>query len=246
MRPVIITGMGSSGTTHLWGVLSQDPKFNSCYCEPLHPNLPNEVEKDHYKAYTPELLGLHLPYFGEEDFVNDGLHNYISVLLSPGSLTKFIRLSKRMEWFCKKFPYVFIIVMVRDPRSVCVSLFEHANKELTIEGAATTLALWKHNMEVTFRALDKSLNPYTVVHYEDFCVFSEVCVDFIYRSLGRDIPIEVTTAYKEGFWGRFLKWQEPTNTNKVGAYEKLGDDFWKKALLVSKLNLEKYGYGGVK
>lgn len=140
MNPcVIINGMFRSGTTHLWKLLAADPAFERSYCEPLHPELPEQARIwPHYASYishpavadhwTADFSGSRLRLAANDEYPQ--LENYLRRLLLPGTLAKFVRTCLRLDWLAERFPTAVVVNLVRDPRAVCYSMLKHPGKDV--------------------------------------------------------------------------------------------------------------------
>lgn len=153
-RPLIISGMFRSGTTLLWRVLSADPLYENSFLEPLHPELPNEVEAvKAYKIYKkhPEILHKWSSSFYLEKFYltkeqeYPELKEYLSELICQNNLIKSTRTTLRLNWLLDRFLSAFVINVVRDPRAVC---FSYARKGNIKKQGFLKKAFWKLKSEI--------------------------------------------------------------------------------------------------
>jgi hypothetical protein len=241
MNPTFVCGVPRSGTTHLWGLLSCDPEFKPCYCEPLHPALPTQGEHwKHYQGYPSKALSLHHPGFGSDfyldpNIVDTELENYLKELLVANSLSKFIRINQRIAWLANCFPESFIIPIVRDPRSVCCSVlsgyddifspdiswsgFGYDSQFEDSPAYIKIFSSWKNSLE-RLEYLDKIKHNYILVNYEDLCALPEDVMSVLYDRIGRKVPKQVLNAITKGFGDLERPWQKPTSTLSIDTYEK--------------------------
>lgn len=134
MDPLVISGMFRSGTTLLWRILSSDEAFKDYLCEPLHSDLPAQVEKyGHYRFYKGVPMALQLwssAFHSKRIRLKKGdeypeLKAYLSLLIKNDTIIKFVRLCLRHGWFLENFPQVSLLNIIRDPRAVCHSFLKH-------------------------------------------------------------------------------------------------------------------------
>ena len=139
MKPVIVNGMFRSGTTLLWRILAADNAFVIYFCEPLHPELPNQIETfDHYRFYrqVPEAMERWSPDFHSKRLrlskvdSYPELQAYLSHLIRKGSLIKFCRMNLRLPWLQEIFSDTYVINIIRDPRAVCYSYLRNNQKPI--------------------------------------------------------------------------------------------------------------------
>lgn len=135
-EPIIITGMFRSGTTLLWRVVSADPFVKEYFPEPLHPQLPREIQLHrHYRVYEkcPSAMRRWSSSFHKEKFcLTPGdafpeLRDYLKELVHCGALIKFVRMTCRIGWLLDNFRDAYVINIVRDPRAVCYSYLKKAS-----------------------------------------------------------------------------------------------------------------------
>ncbi|MBD3407678.1 MAG: hypothetical protein GF411_16290 [Candidatus Lokiarchaeota archaeon] len=142
-NPVVINGMYRSGTSIFWRILSSDPVYKYRFYEPLHEELP--VLSEQHAAMKsireiPEIMEYWSHKFNyekikmgrEEKFPL--LKQYLEKILVNNSITKFTRIGLRCSWIRDRFPEVFFINLIRDPRAVCHSYLRRASKEYFLEG----------------------------------------------------------------------------------------------------------------
>ena len=138
-KPVIVNGMFRSGTTLLWRILAADHDFSIYFCEPLHPDLPNQIETfGHYRFYkqVPEAMEKWSPYFHSKRLrllkgeSYPELQTYLSHLIKKGALIKFCRMNLRLSWFQERFTNSYIINIIRDPRAVCYSYLKNNQRPI--------------------------------------------------------------------------------------------------------------------
>lgn len=139
MEPVVINGMFRSGTTLLWRILAADPRLKHVFCEPLHPDLPRQIERfDHYKEYEefPQAMKKWSPQFHHDKIrlkssdKYDTLEAYLNEIMRDGALIKFCRMNLRLGWLLAQLSPVIVINMVRDPRAVVYSHLKRSEKPI--------------------------------------------------------------------------------------------------------------------
>ena len=121
----------------MWRILSADPCVKVYLPEPLHPQLPTEIEQQkHYHVYRdyPGALQAWSPSFHRDKIrlapadQYPELEQYLSHFVHDGALIKFVRMTLRTGWLLDMFPDAFLINVVRDPRAVCYSYLKYLRR----------------------------------------------------------------------------------------------------------------------
>lgn len=146
--PVFLVGWWRSGTTFLWNLLRQDPRYTG-YFEPFHPHLDvhlaegrdDDVDPTHrgVEDYWTEYRDLPRdplqeawrPWFGRSRLHLDAeedardLRAYVDLLVDEADarpVLKVVRGPFRARWLRAAYPEATLVHVVRNPRSVWTSM----------------------------------------------------------------------------------------------------------------------------
>lgn len=145
--PVFLVGWWRSGTTFLWSLLRDDPRYTG-YFEPFHPHLDVHLEEgtDHvdpthrgvedywteYRALPRDRLGeAWRPWFGRSRLHLDpeeeapDLRAYVDLLVeeAPGRpVLKVVRGPFRARWLREAYPDATVVHVLRNPRCIWTSM----------------------------------------------------------------------------------------------------------------------------
>jgi len=225
MTPIVVAGMEGSGTTHLWWILSHDPLIRNRFCEPLHPDLPHQIQKyDHYKDYARKrqiytfwdsAFSWHKPCLKKGDTYPE-LKLYLRYILRGRTIVKTNHMNLRLAWLHSNFRGVKIIYLVRDPRAVAIESWL---------GVQPSIELWKIIIEYVTEIHDKN---FQIIRYEDLCLDTSGTLEKIYEFLGRKVPYEVRTFSAIGHGGE--DWSSRTSILSITSWRETPDIVWKDSI----------------
>lgn len=187
LQPVFIVGSGRTGSTLLYRLLDRHPRIALTneghvadfldFClrfaelpqkqaEKFILHFPTKlhglIRKDCIPAFT-KVFGAHLPTiledFYRERFADREFTHWGDKLPAPEVGVKLQNL----------YPHAKYIVLVRDPRAICSSLFAMSNKDLPAADLlrSTSLETWTSTFRNEYAAFDKYLTHQITVRYED-------------------------------------------------------------------------------
>lgn len=254
MNPVIVTGMGYSGVTHLWWILAHDPLVRNKFPEPLHPELPKQFQQEeHFRDYArkKQIYTYWDPSFALSEpwlvpgMRYPGLKHYLQYIFRGRTLVESHRLNLRTEWILSNFRSVRVIYMLRDPRAIaflCTRGTARWNFKPEFRQCMERPAYQEvftrfydsdllHQVFILWKAyteyqLQTVHDRHLIVRYEDLCLKTSETLNSIYSFLKRTTPLPVKFSALIGPTKADKRWKERTHILDLTAWREIDQSTW--------------------